>query len=135
MKQLSIVALSAAAAVIVSGCFQTQEGNYKAGRPAALDTIESKYERTTDEVFEAAKKALNQNGTVVAENTISKTLQAKIDTSSVWVRVEQAEPTIARIWTQVRKSNGNGDIRLAAELDKQTALQLRVLPSNQIPAR
>ncbi len=135
MIKLSLAALSAAAALVLSGCFQTQEGNYKAGRPAARDTIESKYERTTDEVFEAAKKALSLNGTIVSENTVSKTLQARVDTSKVWVRVEQAEPTIARIWTQVRKSNGNGDIRLAAEMDKQTALHLRVLPANQIPAR
>ncbi|MSU37116.1 MAG: hypothetical protein EXS36_18875 [Pedosphaera sp.] len=135
MKKLYLAALSASAVLALSGCFQTQEGNYQAGLPAARDTIESKYERTTEEVFEAAKKALIQNGTIVSENLVSKSLKARVDTSTVWVRIEQAEPNIARIWTQVRNSKGTGDIRLASELDKQTALQLRVLPSNQIPIR
>ena len=46
-------------ALVATGCYQTQEGTYKPGVPAARDTIESKYERSVDEVYEAARKALS----------------------------------------------------------------------------
>lgn len=124
--------LLASAVLMLAGCYQTQEGTYKAGVPGARDTIESKYERSLDEVFDAARKALAYNGTILVDNSVNHTLKAKVDTRNVWVRVEQAEPTITRIYTQARRKSGAGDIHLAAELDKQTALHLRVLPSSQI---
>ena len=65
------------------------------------------------------------NGILVSENTIAHTLVAKVDTRTVWVAVDQVEPTVTEIVTQVRSKSGGVDIDLAAEIDKQTALHLR----------
>ncbi len=113
-----------------TGCYRTQEGRLHGGVPFSKDTIESRYERTADQLFRAARDTLAFNGTLTSENTVSKLLTAKIDTRIVWVKVEQAEPTISRIIVQARKSTGAGDIDLASEVDKQTALRLKVMPIN-----
>jgi len=113
-----------------TGCYRTQEGRLHGGVPFSKDTIESRYERTADQLFRAARDTLAFNGTLTSDNTVSKILTAKIDTRTVWVKVEQAEPTISRIVVQARKSTGAGDIDLASEVDKQTALRLKVMPIN-----
>jgi hypothetical protein len=92
--------------------------------PLAKDTIEGRYERTVDEVFEASKKVLTFNGTLYGENTISKILEAKIDTRTVWVAVDPAEPKVTRVRVQARRKGGTADIFLASEIEKQIALQL-----------
>ena len=58
------------------------------------------------------------------ENTISKTLWAKVDTRTVWVKVEEAEPKITSVTVQARTKGGVADIALASEIDKQIALRL-----------
>ena len=51
-------------------------------------------------------------------------MEAKIDTRTVYIIVDEAEPSIARVRVQVRKKSGGADIGLASELDKQIALNL-----------
>ena len=127
MKKFII--LATLTGLLSSGCYQTQEGRFRAGVPMSTDTIESKYERSVDEVFEAARKTLTYNGTLISENAIAKVLTARVDTHNIWVKVELAEPTITRIFTQARASSGRGDIHMSAEIDKQIALNLRVMPT------
>lgn len=95
------------------------------GVPLIKDTIESRYERPVDQIFAAAKEVLRFNGTLYGENTISKTLEAKIDTRTVRVAVDEVEPKVSRVRVQARKKGGVGDIYLASEIDKQIALRLR----------
>jgi hypothetical protein len=114
--------------LLATGCYQTQEGRLKAGMPFSSDTFEAKYERPLEEVYQAARKTLAYNGTITSENTVSRTITAKIDTRTVWMRVEQAEPMISRLLVQAR-NGGRADLPLAAELDKQTALNLKVMPT------
>jgi len=125
MKQLSALLLIAAALASSTGCYHTQDGHTKAGVPWVKDTLESRYERPADQVFQAAKETLAYNGTLTSENTISKTLEAKIDTRTVWVKVDQVEPTISRVFVQARNSSGGKDIDLVAEIHKQIALKLK----------
>ena len=61
---------------------------------------------------------LKLNGTLVSENTINHSLEAKVDTRTVWVAVEEIEPKVSRVRVQARTKSG-GDIDLASELDKQ----------------
>ena len=96
----------------------------KVGVPLAKDTIESRYERSVDQIFEAAKDVLKLNGTLYGENTISKTLEAKIDTRTVRVAVDEVEPKVSRVRVQARRKSGTADIALASEIDKQIALRL-----------
>lgn len=123
MKRLVFLAL-AMAAVLVSGCYSTEEGSKKLGMPFASDTIESRYQRSVAQVFNAAKEVLAFNGTLTGENTIDNTLRAKVDNRSVWVRVDEIADGIARSFVQVRGPTGGPDLTLAAEIDKQIALKL-----------
>jgi len=107
------------------GCYHTVEGKSRAGKPFSKDRLESRYERPTDQVFAAAKEVLAFNGTLTSENTISKTLEAKVDNNRVWVKVDEVEANISRVFVQARKSSGGGNVDLASELDKQIALQLQ----------
>ena len=110
--------------VLAAGCYSTVDGRMKAGVPFAKDSLESRYERPLDQVFAAAKEVLKHNGTLEGENTINKTLWAKVDTRTIWVKVDEVEPKITRLTVQVRKNSGGSDIDLASEIDKQIALQL-----------
>lgn len=107
------------------GCYHDTDGRSHMGKPFSKDRLESRYERPVDQVFGAAKEVLGFNGTLVAENTIAKTLEAKVDNNRVWVKVEEVEPNISRVYVQARKNSGGGNIDLASEIDKQIALQLQ----------
>lgn len=110
---------------LLAGCVSTIDGRHQAAVPFVKDTITSRYERPVEPIFAAAKKVLADMGTLYGENTITKTLEAKIDTRTVWVRIEEADPKVSKVTVQVRTSGGGSDIDLASEVDKRIALQLR----------
>ncbi|MEK7686628.1 MAG: hypothetical protein AAB466_14530 [Verrucomicrobiota bacterium] len=111
--------------VLFSGCYSTPDGHMRAGVPFVKDRIESRYERPVDQIFAAAKEVLKFNGTLYGENTVTKMLEAKIDTRTVWVKVDEVQPKISRVVVQARRKGGTSDIDLASEIDKQIALRLR----------
>jgi hypothetical protein len=110
--------------VVLVGCVKTVDGRLRAGMPGR-DTITSTYERPVDQIFTAAKEVLQTNGVLTGENTVSKVLEAKIDTRTVWVKVEEAAPKISRVTVEARRKSGGADIDLASEMDKQIALRLK----------
>jgi len=109
---------------LVTGCYSTLDGHVKAGVPFKKDTIEGRYERPMDQVFAAAKEVLLFNGSLQGENTISKTVWAKVDTRTVYVKVEEVDPKLTRVIVQARRKGGGSDVDLASEIDKQIALRL-----------
>lgn len=116
-------------AVLAAGCVDTVTGRKTAGVPFIKDRIESRYERSVDQVFEAAKQAVAENGVLISEgilhdSNLVKTVEGKVNQRSVWVRVEQVEPRITDVSVQTRTPNGVSDIDLAAQIDKQIALKL-----------
>jgi hypothetical protein len=111
-------------ALLATGCYSTPDGRMRAGMPVVTDTITSRYERPVDQIFSAAKEVLSFNGTLYGENTITKTLEAKIDTRSVWVTVHEVEPNVSQVRVQARTKGGSADVHLASEIDKQIALRL-----------
>jgi hypothetical protein len=123
-KLFALVSLSSLLALF-AGCVGTIDGRHQAGVPGVKDTITSRYERPVEPIFAAAKKVLADMGTLYGENTITKTLEAKIDTRTVWVRIEEADPKVSKVTVQVRTKGGGSDIDLASEVDKRIALQLR----------
>lgn len=125
MKKLAFAVFATVAGLAVTGCYHTQTGQYNAGVPFSTDTIESRYERPLAEVFAAAKATMTYNGRPTAEDSINYTLVGKIDDRTVWIKADQVEANITRIYVQARKSGGVSDIHLAAEIDKQIALRLR----------
>ena len=116
---------SAALLVSTTGCFRGVDGRSRAGIPFAKDTIESRYERPVQQIFDAAKQVLSFNGTLTGENTITKMIEAKVDTRTVWVRVDEVETKVSRVVVQARNKNRGSDIDLASEIDKQIALRLK----------
>ena len=122
--KISAVIAAALLAGLGTGCYSTVDGRTKAGVPWAKDTIESRYERPSQQVFEAAKTTLAFNGTLQGENTITKVLTAMVDTRTVYVKVDDVEPKVSRVTVQVRTKGGGSDIDLASEIDKQIALRL-----------
>lgn len=121
-------------AVLAAGCVNTVTGEKTAGVPFIKDSIESRYERPADQVFEAAKSAVKDDGVLVNEGTLYgqtnavgnlvKTVQGRVNQRSVWVRVEQVDPRVSDVTVQTRTQGGMSDIDLAAQIDKQIALKL-----------
>jgi hypothetical protein len=115
-------------AAVLTGCYSTPEGKKRAGMPFGKDTFESRYQRTVPQLFAASRSVLELNGTLTGENTISKTLEAKVDNRTVIVKVDEVEPGVTRVLTLARKKGGLADPDLASEIDKQIALKLASTP-------
>ncbi|MDB6015949.1 MAG: hypothetical protein JWR19_438 [Pedosphaera sp.] len=111
---------------VVTGCVSTVDGRSQPGLPFVKDKVEGRYERSVPQVFEAAKQVLAYNGTLVGENTINNSLEAKVNQSSVFVRVEAVDPAkpVTSVTVQVRAKGGTTDVDLAHEIEKQIALKL-----------
>ena len=120
MKKNAFVLVAAVClAGFLAGCVRTVDGRSRPGMPMAKDVIESSYERPVEQIFTAAKDVLKLNGTVTSENTVNHSLEAKVDTRTVWIAVDEIEPKVSRVRVQARTKGGRGDIDLASEIDKQ----------------
>lgn len=121
-------------AVLAAGCVDTVTGEKTVGVPFIKDQKESRYERPADQVFEAAKAVIKDDGVLVNEGTLYgqtnavgnlvKTVQGRVNQRSVYVRVEQVDQKVSDVTVQTRTQGGISDIDLAAEIDKQIALKL-----------
>jgi hypothetical protein len=110
---------------LVSGCRHNLAGGSNAGVPFLQDTIESRYPRSIDRVQVAARETLAFNGTITSDDSVTRTLQAQVNNSRVYVKIEELEPQVTRVLVQVFTKGGGTDIQLAAEVDKQIALRLK----------
>lgn len=129
MKTKFLVAL-AALAVLAAGCVHTQNGGNMFGTKLSQDTVQARYERPMDEVFQAAKDVIAVNGVLTMESTLHnetnavKTLEGRVNQREVWVRVEAVDPKVTAVWVQARTSRWESDISVAHEIDKEIALKL-----------
>ena len=112
-------------AVLIAGCVNTVDGRKNPGVPFVKDKIEGSYQRPLAQVFAAAKEVLAFNGVLTGENTINNSLEAKVNTRTVWVRVDKIDEKITHVIVQTRAKGGVADIDLAHEIEKQIALKLR----------
>jgi hypothetical protein len=119
-----------AVAVICAGCVSKVSGGSRAGMPFVKDTVEGRYERSVDQVFEASKEVMRKNGTLANESTLYsatnsvKTVVGHINQRAIYIRVEGLEPRITMVQVQARTKGGGADVDLAHEVEKQIALQL-----------
>ena len=111
-------------AILGSGCVRTIDGRREAGNPMVQDKLIRVYERPVMQCWAAAKDVLAANGTLFSEDVMQSSLAARVDTKTVRVKVEQIDPKMSRVTTQVRTKMGNSDLDLAGEIDKQIALRL-----------
>ena len=123
-KLIALLSLACLAG-LMTGCVSTLDGHSKMGMPFSKDRIVSRYERPVETIFASAKDVLKLMGALYGENTIKKTLEAKVDTRTVWVKIDQIDAKVSQVTVQARTSGGGADIDLASEVDKRIALQLK----------
>jgi hypothetical protein len=118
-------------AMVTAGCVKTVSDTHTPTMvPFGRDSVEGRYERSLDQVYQAAVAVVNHTGTVITEyiphdtTNAVRSLQGKVDQCNVWVRVEAVDPRITSVVVEARTKWGNRDIDLAHELEKEIALQL-----------
>ena len=126
----TIFAILFGAVLVGAGCISTVDERKTAGVPFIKDRVEGRYERTVDQVTQAAKQVVSSNGVLVNETTLYaqtnavRTVEGKVNQRTVWVRVEAVDPKITAVTVQTRTPSGGSDIDLAHELEKEIALKL-----------
>jgi len=125
MKLLALCLLAALAG-LAAGCVETVDGRSEMGVPFIKDKIEGRYERSVPQVLEAARAVIKFMGRLTADNTVNNSLEGKVNQVSVWIKVDEIDPVkpVSRVQVQARDRSGGSDLDLAAEIDKQIALQL-----------
>jgi hypothetical protein len=115
-------------AFLSAGCVSTVTDTHTAGIHTP-DKVESRYQRSVDEVYAAAIAVINNNGVVVTEfiphdttNQV-RSVEAKVDKEQVFIRVEAVDPQITQISIQARTTM-SGDEDKARQLDKEIYMQL-----------
>ncbi len=112
--------------MIFSGCVSTTTGRVTAGMPLISDTKVSRYPRNIAQVSAATEAVLARMGKLLSHDTINNYYEAKVNQRSVYVHLENVDNgNITQVSVQARTGVG-ADIQLAAEIDKQIALQLAV---------
>jgi hypothetical protein len=124
--KLFALLLVAVLAGIATGCVETVNGHSEAGVPFLKDTIDSSYERSVPQVIAAARAVIKFNGQLTGDNTVNNSLEGKVNQCTVFVRVDEVDAAkpISRVFVQARTRAGGRNIDLAAEIQKQIALQL-----------
>jgi hypothetical protein len=130
MKKI-IFAASIGIAIITAGCVKTVTDTHAATVvPFGQDSVEGRYPRSLDQVYQAAVTVVNLNGAVITEfsphdtTNVVRSLLGKVDQCDVYVRVEAIDPKITSIIVETRTKWHNKNIDLAHELEKEVALQL-----------
>src|SRR5579862_7160404 len=85
-----ILALFAVAALAsaVTGCVETVDGRTQAGVPFVKDSVEGRYERSVQQVVDAAKAVIILNGQLTGNNTVNNSLIGRINQTTVYVHVD-----------------------------------------------
>lgn len=108
-----------------TGCYRTLDDRSRAGVPFRKDRISGQYERSVDKVQDAARQVLAYNGQLVSDDIVNRVLVGKVDTRTVYVGLTELQPNLTGVTVQARRQGGGADIDLAAQIEKEIALNLR----------
>ncbi len=131
MKKLIFAAL-VGIIIVNAGCVSTVSNTSSPALTWSTDKITARYQRSIDQVYQAAVTVIQNNGVMITEyiphdttNTV-RALYGKVNDKNVWVRVEvvDANKPISELTIQARSSWGVSDVGLASELVTEVALQL-----------
>jgi hypothetical protein len=125
-KSVLAVALSALA-LFGSGCVSTPTGHSRAAVPFLKSELTRRYPRSVEQLTAATRVVLTRNGKLSVDNAVDNSFHAKVNERDVWVKITKVDDKVTELVIMVRHGLG-ADIDLAAELDKQIALQLTVTP-------
>ena len=128
--KLKFFAVLAGAALVATGCVRTVSDTHTFATTWSQDSVAGRYQRTVDQVYQAAITVINNNGVLLTEyiphdntNTV-RSLEGKVNQRNVWIRVEAVDPRTTQVDVQARSSWGVSDVDLTHELEKEIALQL-----------
>ena len=128
--KLNIFAALVGAVIVTAGCTSTVSNTHSPALTWSKDKVEGRYQRSLDQVYQAAVKVITDNGVIITEyiphdttNTM-RSVQGKVNEKNVWIRVESVDPKITAVTVQARSSWGVSDVDLAHEMEKEIALQL-----------
>ncbi|MGA3283279.1 MAG: DUF3568 family protein [Verrucomicrobiota bacterium] len=115
--------------IVTAGCVNTVSGTKTAALLPNRDQVQGRYQRSVDQVYQAAVQVIQNDGVMVTEfiphdttNTV-RALQGKVNQHNVWIRVAAESPQVTQVTVQARTKVG-GDVDLAHELEKEIALKL-----------
>jgi hypothetical protein len=117
--------------LLATGCIHTVSGTRTPAMSFGEDRYSGRYERTPDQVYQAAVTVMNNNGVLLTEyiphdNTNSlRSLYGKVNKQNVWISVQPVDLKITQVTVQARSPAGFRDQDLTHELEKQIALQLQ----------
>ncbi len=127
MKFFSVLA---GAALVATGCVSTVSDTRSPAVTWSTDQITQRYQRSLDQVYQAAVTVIQNNGVVLTEyiphdttNSV-RSLSGKVNQRNVWVRVEAVDPKITQLTIQARSTWGVSDVALSSQLVTEVALQL-----------
>jgi hypothetical protein len=128
--KMKIFAVLAGAAFIAVGCVHTVSDTSTFAVSYGRDSVAGRYKRPLDEVYQAAVKVANNNGALVREfiphdyTNAARSLQARVNDRTVWIRVMQIDPSVSQVDVEARTKWGRVDLDLVHELEKEIALEL-----------
>jgi Protein of unknown function (DUF3568) len=131
MMKTKIFALLAGVVVIAAtGCVSTVSGTKSPAIWFGRDNVSGRYERSLDQVYQAAVAAITTDGVLVTEyvphdtTNSTRALYGRVNDRNVWIRVEQTDPKVTDVTVQSRTKFGDTDLDVAHEVEKEIALQL-----------
>ena len=129
MKKI-IFAAFAGMVIIATGCVKTVSGTHSPALTWSKDRVEGRYQRSVDQVYQAAVAVVQNNGVILTEyiphdtTNTTRSVQGKVNEKNVWISVMAETPTVTQVTVQTRSSMGISDVDLSHELEKEIALQL-----------
>ena len=117
--------------LLATGCIHTVSGTKTAAMSFGEDSFSGRYERSPDQVYQAAVTVLNNFGVLITEyiphdttNSV-RAMYGKVNQRNVWIRVEPVDPKVTEVTVEARTRAGLRDQDLVHELEKEIALQLQ----------
>ena len=131
MKMKIFAAFAGIAIIVTAGCVSTVSGTKSPAIWFGKDSVQGRYERPMDQVYQAAIAAIKTDGVLLTEyvphDATNSTLSfyGKVREHNVWVRVEALDPKITEVTVEARSTIGNTDIDVAHEVATEIAVQLQ----------
>ena len=132
MKKKILAAFAGAGMVLLAaGCISTVSGTKTPAMSFGEDRFEGRYERTPDQVYQAAVNVMNTDGKLLTEyiphdtTNNMRSMYGKVNERNVWISVAPVDQRITEVTVQARTTVGFRDLDLVHEIEKEIALQLQ----------
>ena len=118
------------AAIVATGCVKTVSDTSTFAVSFNRDSVAGRYNRSCDEVYQAAYKVIQTDGALVREyiphetTNAVRSVEGRVNNRKVWIRVGVIDPKTTQVDVQARTKAGMPDVDLVHQLEKEVALEL-----------